>query len=150
MMANPPRATSSALLAAERDEVLRVHQQAAVGRLAATLRHRMDLFAALLPASLGAEPLAGLQRRAVAGLHEDDVVLRRVEPPRIVAAGELELNAGAREQLAYVLLVTPKRGRRGVVRRSRHVPAHDLEELADLALGRPVDQADAPAGPADA
>ena len=40
-------------LAADRDEVLGVHQQAAVGRLVAALGQREDLVAALLPASLG-------------------------------------------------------------------------------------------------
>src|SRR5215217_9640841 len=116
-------ADRSAALAALGDEVLGVHEQAAVGRLVAPLGHRVDLLSALLPASLRGEALACLERRAVVGLHEDDVVLGRVEPPRVVAVRELELNTGVREQLAHVLLVAPPRRWRGVVGRSREVRA---------------------------
>ena len=44
----------------------------------------------------------------------------------------------------------PQRRRGGERRRGGHVAAHDLEQLADQALGRPVDEPDAPAGTADA
>jgi hypothetical protein len=49
-----------------------------------------------------------------------------------------------------VLLAPPERRRRGVVGQGRHVAAHDLEQLADLTARGPVDEADQPAGPADA
>ena len=54
------------------------------------------------------------------------------------------------EQAAHVGRASPQRRRRGERRRGRQVAAQDLEELADQALGGPVDEADAPAGTADA
>ena len=48
------------------------------------------------------------------------------------------------------LRAAPQRRRRGERRRGRQVAAHDLEQLADQALGGPVDEADAPARTGDA
>src|SRR5215208_2572608 len=137
-------------LVADEDQVFGVHEQAAVAGFVAALGQREDLAAALLPAALGGETLARLDGRAVVGLHEHDVLLGGIESPRVLAAGELELDPGALEQPAHVLLVAPERGRGREAGRRRQVAAHDLEQLADLTLGGPVDEGDASAGPADA
>ena len=70
--------------------------------------------------------------------------------PRVVPARELPLDVRAGEQRPDVLLAAPQRRRRGVVRQRRQIAAHDPEELADEAVGRPVDQPDPPVRAADA
>src|SRR5262249_10582994 len=57
------------------DEVLGLHEEPAIGGLVPGLHHLHELLAAASPAPLGGQPLAGLHRRPVAGLHELDVVV---------------------------------------------------------------------------
>ena len=52
----------------------------------------------------------------------------------------------AREQRPHVVLGAPQRRRRGARGRRRRVGAEDLEQPADQALGRPVDEPDRAAG----
>ena len=104
-----------------------------------------------LPAALAAETLARLDRRAVAVSMNDDPRLgRRRSATGCGRAANSSTTPVASNRRRTWLLVAPLRRRRGERRRGGQVAAHDLEQLADQALGRPVDEADAPAGTADA
>ena len=128
--------------ARDRDEVLGVDVQRAVGGDIHLFVERPQLGATRLPAPLRRELRLRLDRRPVALLEERHVLVEAREDPRVGAALEAERDIVGGEQRALVLLAAPQRRRRRTRRRLGQVAPRILNmrpiRPSGVQLTRPI------------